>query len=1321
MIDIPNDKKLNDIVIYSKGSRGDIEQCGIWVDASQYNLYDYSQSLSPIDESDCDIKSDGNNILKISKESLTDKDNMFLMIRITSQNMQKVKTYLSYNSYITSMKFFSNEEVLFCGKKNESKTITINYGTDKNKMFTLTQIDNNPVTVEYDGKKKLIENTLNLYFDKDISQLTFNNEENDYCFLMQIKEKEIPYLQLTEGNNQLSISEIDFFEYYLYYPIDTAKPKATIILDLSDNALMKVKSTSLVSENAPFTTSPKTEFVNYYVESTNSSIIINVNGIKEDLNVIMIKLESTEYGKPLEIKATCYSNYLTLPMYEYIYGKVSTIDPIQTFKIEKYQSKKMYAIEIDFEPNKNNEFINYSIEYSKKELLYANETEIEISSKKVNGKRFIIAKNVGVDNYFVITLIKESTDNKENKFMIKYKTIKDESELEKDIIMESFSVHHDRSINSIKVINSFLKVKKLLYVKYHILAYSSQQVSPDSLDSVYFKDSTYALSYISHNLTLKDSSSLYKMIVKATEEEYKDISFILIVEYKKEKAEEINLIALPPKQSFADSKVTIPEASQITYGISDNIYNLTRSSVEDRYLLIYLVEGPVINSNSYIYITTSGDGTNDTDLYLENSTYFDYKREIVYKINNNKTNFLLTFSSSTNEIIEYFFNYTFTNTIPKHTRYKFLPYLTAKKYIDFIRVSFREIFEQIPKEFSRGNYLYRVYRRNAFDKLSTINSIYPKSSHSFINEYEPASYYGRLNEIDIPFENVTFNLNEEYYIVIIGEFFLKESDIPVYIFYQSELIETKNVYYNRLEPNQDYSMNLTYSNSFLLRQANEKITYYLFEFGYKTNTKYVMSFSYEKYKEKPRQKNDKTIKIKIYYHKTLSGKQVIAFNTSEPDLIITFINSNYIRGKINFHYYVSSNKISPHEYIMEDFTSNRKGKAMSFSFTKPNITNYSQIDLSLLIYTKIDVIANLDTINSNSPELIEKKEKIAYEEKNSSFVFDYTLGENYGIICATVVLTIKYNEGMVLHYGFSDNCNNSEFNYPVLRDKKINYITLNNETQVSYIIQKNDLRYSYLGLEFNTNNNIDFTIEVYKSEQPQYENDTSLTWVRNKEINGRKCIFYENKNEIETDFIVTFYKKETNENESTTFIVKYKTIEDVGEYLNKEYPIDIYEKKLYSSSFFDSITIQFNKFGHENYSSIYSVTYYLYVYNVSDIKDPNSLNVLYLKEKPKFIVKGFNITLGKDGEVTYTDSNKEIYVTLIASFSLRLNQNEFEEYLINYGVVKNTSKTYILFVVLFIVLVVISLIIGIIIYCKKKKKVNVESDFLLEKKSSVIN
>ena len=29
----------------------------------------------------------------------------------------------------------------------------------------------------------------------------------------------------------------------------------------------------------------------------------------------------------------------------------------------------------------------------------------------------------------------------------------------------------------------------------------------------------------------------------------------------------------------------------------------------------------------------------------------------------------------------------------------------------------------------------------------------------------------------------------------------------------------------------------------------EKITYYLFEFGYKTNTKYVMSFSYEKYKE----------------------------------------------------------------------------------------------------------------------------------------------------------------------------------------------------------------------------------------------------------------------------------------------------------------------------------------------------------------------------------------------------------------------------------------------------------------------------------------
>ena len=46
---------------------------------------------------------------------------------------------------------------------------------------------------------------------------------------------------------------------------------------------------------------------------------------------------------------------------------------------------------------------------------------------------------------------------------------------------------------------------------------------------------------------------------------------------------------------------------------------------------------------------------------------------------------------------------------------------------------------------------------------------------------------------------------------------------------------------------------------------------------------------------------------------------------------------------------------------------------------------------------------------------------------------------------------------MALHYGFSDNCNNSEYNYPVLRDKKINYITLDNETQVSYIIQKDIL------------------------------------------------------------------------------------------------------------------------------------------------------------------------------------------------------------------------------------------------------------------------
>ena len=183
--------------------------------------------------------------------------------------------------------------------------------------------------------------------------------------------------------------------------------------------------------------------------------------------------------------------------------------------------------------------------------------------------------------------------------------------------------------------------------------------------------------------------------------------------------------------------------------------------------------------------------------------------------------------------------------------------------------------------------------------------------------------------------------------------------------------------------------------------------------------------------------------------------------------------------------------------------------------------------------------------------------------------------------------------------------------------------------------------------------------------------------------------------------------------------MKYKTVNDIGEYLNKESPIDQYEKKLYSSSFFDTITIQFNIFGFED-DSIYEDTYSLYVYNISNIKDPNSLNVLYLKEKPKFVYTSPNKTLVQDSEVTYsyTDSNKDVYITLIASFNHRLEENEYEEYLINYGVVKNSSKTYILFVVIFIVVVVIGLIIGIIIYCKKKKKVNAESDFLLEKKKS---
>ena len=347
---------------------------------------------------------------------------------------------------------------------------------------------------------------------------------------------------------------------------------------------MTVKSTSLVSENAHLTQSPKSELVNYYVESTNSSIIINVNGIKDDLNVIMITLESTERGQPFLIKATCYSNSLILSPNEFYFGKISTLVPIQSFIIDKYHLvNKNYAIEIDFEPNKNNEFVNYSIEYIKKKLTYTNETEFEISSKKINGKRYIIAKNVS-KKVFVITLLKESVDNEVNQFMIKYKFIQKESDLDEDITMKSsYIVSHDRSINSIVIDNSFVEIPKILYVKYHIFAYSSQQVSTDSFDSAYFKDSTYALSYASYNATLKAPSSIFNMIVNANGEQYKDIYFIIIVEYKKEKSNEVQYIALPPKQSSVD-KEKITEASQITYGISNQIFNLTRSSVEDQYL-----------------------------------------------------------------------------------------------------------------------------------------------------------------------------------------------------------------------------------------------------------------------------------------------------------------------------------------------------------------------------------------------------------------------------------------------------------------------------------------------------------------------------------------------------------------------------------------------------------------------------------------------------------------------------------------------------------------------------------------------------------------
>ena len=310
----------------------------------------------------------------------------------------------------------------------------------------------------------------------------------------------------------------------------------------------------------------------------------------------------------------------------------------------------------------------------------------------------------------------------------------------------------------------------------------------------------------------------------------------------------------------------------------------------------------------------------------------------------------------------------------------------------------------------------------------------------------------------------------------------------------------------------------------------------------------------------------------------------------------------------------------------------------------PNIISYYTIleegkfDTALLtsnIYLNIKNIENIDTIEEPYL-LIYVTFNINSQTNSGQIIFGATISQVNGLM---------YSSERIYHYG-----------------------KLYNEEKVVYRLKGNP-KYHLMRLELGFNNkNIEWSVKRKKDNIYYRKNDTDLSFVTEKWINGRELLtmYIENGEDI---YLTLFHDNSIDNPNITNFVFKYINSGKNGDFKNYYIKSDSlsYNKKDY--------TITINKLTNLPESS--KVKYYLKLIKESDLIKNEIINTIAITESNNILVAGPYHTKNKAIFYleTMIDSDISYYINAYSIVTDNNNNNE-DEYISysNIRILKNPIK-----------------------------------------------
>ena len=695
---------------------------------------------------------------------------------------------------------------------------------------------------------------------------------------------------------------------------------------------------------------------------------------------------------------------------------------------------------------------------------------------------------------------------------------------------------------------------------------------------------------------------------------------------------------------------------------------------------------------------------NDTKLPIIQESQENGKDLIFFDISTAQFPLIITFFVKPNEInasiqLKYAYQYRIIESISQYPSISYDNSVLSLRKENALSVIFKELFSFGSS--NKAHFYINVYDIKDVKNINSVCSAYNVST------LLKAKYQEDLDGInfDATF-SVPFTISYNYYdlYATVSAYYKLENGDEALLGYTPFRV----LPYTPRERNVIYHFEKLSMRDFsLLSKESYEDSYHILEFGMEPTKEEqkIPQYLAEKYSHTATVTN--TTGCRFEEFSFIDGKYRIILKQSEK----TESNTIFVLGKdyeeqhnFIFKYYTVSelSKIPTYEFDRTSFIVQRKRKQVSFSFKEVfnNKDNLDSCVYVLSLYHTIDFVdpSTVNTVYPNSL-LAFKTINITTENKEETIEKTFTLKDDYyNDIYANLVAVFSIN-GVQELIAYKSVKITGNPKYEVKEQKTYYTNTISDSSQTdTFRLHATDEDHLVYEIEISNTPNLDYVFELY-NEQPTYKNDTNLIISLSSSSIVTKTFIVQHNIRDESDILVSFYQKDTNELSPINYVFKYKTLSKPTESI-----VYSFDTKYTGKVSFGTLTINFPELPTS--FTIKSSQYNVLLFNKEDyIRDNStliSIDLVLLKSKALETKSFIGNSTGNNATLSLDTPKSSIFVSIIASFVTE----DDDTHLLAYGIIipNNETATIIITIVLFVLI-----ILGAAFCIYKKVKKNKQS------------